>query len=194
MANKIVLYTLECNIEGLETLWQELQRQFNEGLIIAEFFDENVMAKVTEQKQKPLDDLVSARFFDGKRQVKIRRIKDALFWAAADFELDGLAKYQEFMELGESNRDIILWGAYNQDIQGLFEERIPYIFDTQETGLNQKLSDKDMIAIKVSEYKDKSGYTLWESFSGLEKWSQENDQEARKDEIGGMDHRPNGRT
>ena len=141
MDDHVSFYTRECNLQGLEKLWPDLKNAFSneKSFVTAEYFDENIMAKVRGLKEKPMEDLISARFFDGSRQIKIRRLKDSFLWLVADFEFDGFREYKTLEKLSSLPRSLILWGTFNKDIESVFNEIIR-IFENE--------TSKDYIHIK----------------------------------------------
>lgn len=164
MPNLLVLYAQEFDLDNLKKIWGQIQVTFHDHHVTAEFFNVNIFSPVKDLKAVSLEDLISCRFFDGNRQIKIRQIKDGIFWAVADFQPGGFVSLQDQEAIPAPERSVFLWGTFNEDIGHIFEERIPYLFSPALIAPQDKLGKEDRLSVKVVEFKDSHGNILWDRF------------------------------
>jgi len=168
MDNKITLYGCDLTTEKLKQLWSEWAKPFNgKGYIIAELFDRNLLVSADKAQDITTENLISSRFFDGEKQIKLRRIRNDLFWAASDFDPGGFSKLLEKAFRYDESRKIILWGDLKKCWGFFYEERIPYFFADP---LGGSLEEGDRLSVSVREYRDKLGVVIWDRFESIQRW------------------------
>lgn len=168
MADQLVLYTREFDLANLKKIWEQLKDTFKDGYVTAEFFDTNIFSVAKNLPPISVEDLISCRFFNNKNQIKIRRIIDGVFWTVADFQPGEFFEY--FNDQCQTlDRSIFLWGTFKPDINHIYEERIPYLFDPALISPEDKLGKEDRLSVKVVEFKDSHGNILWDRFLKIQK-------------------------
>jgi len=168
MDNEVTLYRNELNGEEMDSFIKGICSSFSEALFMAEFFDRNEFTAFGggDALKNRIDDLISIRIFDEKKQIKCRRIKDDLFWLTSDFSIDGWKKSSSGTRKDEQH--IALWGYKSNDLGDLlYEERIPYLFSYPT---RESLSARERYAITVQEFQDEEGRIFWDRFAAIGKW------------------------
>ncbi len=140
---------------------------FKDGYAVLEMSDENRFFALSSEKPLNESYMISGILFDGRKQLKFRRLRDDLMRVAADFQISGWEKLWE-KELSVRERHLILWGYKNEQLGDfLYEERIPYLFEYPG---EQELGARERLEIVVKEYQDE-GWALWSRFAELRKYS-----------------------
>jgi len=189
---QIKLYVKESKLEQLDTpgLWKKAGEA---GYVIFEFFDENIFCKASEISKPQNKYLVSATFFDGQRQLKLRRIEKDKVWIVGDFEFDNEASCHDMGGiLSTDETSVFLWGYShdelsssssnshqddsaadeqhhndNEVIEYYYEEKIPYLFSYPLKG--RKIPDaRKRVALKVTNFLDCCGNVVWSKFGVLQ--------------------------
>ena len=168
MDDKITLYRRELKAEEMDRFMQDICSSFSEALFVAEFFGQNELRALDgyNDLKDRIDYLISIRIFDGKKQVKCRKITNDTFWLISDFPIDG--GVESSCGTRKSERHIALWGYKSNDLGDLlYEERIPYLFSYPTKAC---LSNGQRYALTVQEFQDKEGRIFWDRFTAIGKW------------------------
>ncbi len=166
---QLAVYGKDFAIEELKTFMdQDAFPDFSTGYVILELFGENVFCgfRSVGALEGLVDDMISARFFDGRRQLKCRRITDGIIRAAADFRINDWGEPDSRVYTTKERR-IALWGYRNSGLGGLYEERIPYVF---KYPAEKQPEERGRLALTALEFQDGFGRPVWVRYTGLEKW------------------------
>ena len=187
----LAIYGKDFTKQDLKAFMKDSFPDFSNGYAILELFGRNIFVVYNSLSNMGdlVDDMISARFFDAQKQLKCRRITDGIFRVAADFQIDGW-EGKPISVYTEKERHIALWGYHNPGMEGLYEERIPYVFSYPSAEV-ESLEERERMEITAVEFHDQFGRPLWIRFTGLKKWEVAQNGERGKEEKmaqGVLDH------